>query len=60
MSRLLSGLLVATALYSLDLLIMGGGDISLASTRTLPTQAFDAVAAVRRAGVGRHGSSASR
>jgi putative ABC transport system permease protein len=40
-SRLLSGLLVATALYSLDLLIMGGGDISLASTRTLPTQAFD-------------------
>ena len=39
-SRLLSGLLVATALYSLDLLIMGGGDISLASTRTLPTQAF--------------------
>ena len=47
-SRLLSGLLVATALYSLDLLIMGGGDISLASTRTLPTQAFDVVAAVRR------------
>lgn len=40
-SRLLSGLLVATALYSLDLMIMGGGDISLASTRTLPTQAFD-------------------
>jgi ABC-type uncharacterized transport system permease subunit len=39
-SRLLSGLLVATALYSLDLLVMGGGDISLASTRTLPTQAF--------------------
>ena len=40
-SRLLGGLLVATALYSVDLLIMGGGDISLASTRTLPTQAFD-------------------
>ncbi len=40
-SRLLSGLLVATALYSLDLMIMGGGDISLASTRTLPTQAFE-------------------
>ena len=40
-SRLLAGLLVATALYSVDLLIMGGGDISLASTRTLPTQAFD-------------------
>ena len=39
-SRLLSGLLVATALYSLDLMIMGGGDISLASTPTLPTQAF--------------------
>ena len=40
-SRLLSGLLVATALYSLDLMIMGGGDISLASTRTLPIQAFE-------------------
>ena len=39
-SRLLSGLLVATALYSLDLVIMRGGDISLASTSTLPTQAF--------------------
>ncbi len=40
-SRLLSGLLVATALYSVDLVVMGGGDISLASTHTLPTQAFD-------------------
>ncbi len=39
-SRLLSGLLVATALYSIDLVIMRGGDISLASTSTLPTQAF--------------------
>jgi len=33
---LLGGILVSTALYSVQLYIMGGGDISLASVNTLP------------------------
>jgi putative ABC transport system permease protein len=33
---LLGGILVSTALYSVQLYIMGGGDISLASANTLP------------------------
>ncbi|HEX5634453.1 MAG TPA: hypothetical protein VFX50_14530 [Gemmatimonadales bacterium] len=39
-SALLSGLLVTTALYSVSIMLMKGGDVSLAGTRTLPTQAF--------------------
>lgn len=39
-SALLSGLLVTTALYSVSLMLMRGGDISLAGTRTLPTEAY--------------------
>lgn len=33
---LLGGILVSTALYSVQLYIMGGGDVSLAATNTLP------------------------
>jgi putative ABC transport system permease protein len=41
-SALLSGLLVTTALYSVSLMLMRGGDLPLAGTRTLPAEAFQA------------------